>query len=155
MRTATYQVQLKPEEHEQLESMLRKGKHAVKELKRAQVLLLAHEGKSNREIQDRTGLSEPTVIAHKRRYVQEGLTLKDKPRRPKRPKLDSRQETYLMAIACSPAPEGRTSWTMQLMADKLVELEVVESISDETVRLALKKMRSNPGSKKRGALAPK
>jgi hypothetical protein len=60
-------------------------------------------------------------------------------------KLDGRAEARLIALACSAPPEGRAVWTMRLLADKLVELEVVDSICDETVRLALKKTRSSPG----------
>ena len=68
---------------------------------------------------------------------------RDTPARPR--KLDGRGEARLIALACSPPPDDRAVWTMQLLADKLVELEVVESISDETVRTLLKKMRSSRG----------
>jgi hypothetical protein len=67
------------------------------------------------------------------------------------PKLDGKQEALLVALACSVPPEGRETWTIQLLADKLVELDVVTSISDETVRTILKKMTSNRGKSKRGA----
>ena len=151
MRTPTYVVKLQPEEKKHLEAMLRKGRHSARELRRAQVLLFADAGKSNKEIQAATGMSEPGLIQIKKRYCTEGLQLKDKPRPGQPKKLDSRGEQYLIALACSPAPEGREVWTMQMLADKLVELQVVESLSDESVRLRLKKMTLSPGSKSSGA----
>lgn len=152
MRSATYVVKLQATEKEALEAMLRKGKHSARELRRARVLLLADAGNSNKAIQAATGLSEPGLIKIKKRYCSEGLQLKDKPRPGQPKKLDSRGEQYLLALACSPAPEGRDVWTMQMLADKLVELQVVDSLSDEAVRLRLKKMTSSPGSKSNGAL---
>jgi Homeodomain-like domain len=77
--------------------------------------------------------------------------LTEKPRPGGRAKLDGRQEAFLIALACSQAPEGRSRWTMQLLADQLVELQIVEAISDETVRRTLKKTRSNPGARSSGA----
>lgn len=76
--------------------------------------------------------------------------LDDLPRQGSRPLLDAKQESLLIALACSDAPEGRDEWTMQLLAEKLVELKVVDAISDETVRRTLKKTSSNPGSKSNG-----
>jgi transposase len=76
----------------------------------------------------------------------------DQPKRGRRKRLDGKQEALLVALACSDAPDERESWTMQLLADKLVELKVVEQpISDETVRRTLKKTTLNPGSKSSGA----
>ena len=82
----------------------------------------------------------------RQRFVEQGLEAalvrkpQDRPSRP--PKLDGRAEAHLIDLACSKPPEGRTEWTMQLLADKLVELEVVDSVSDETVRRTLKKTRA-------------
>ena len=151
MRTATYVVKLKEEEKQALEAMLKKGKHSARELRRARVLLMADAGKTNQEILEATGLSEQGMINIKKRFCAEGLQLKEKPRSGQPKKLDSRGEQYLIALACSPAPEGREVWTMQMLADKLVELQVVESLSDEAVRLRLKKMNLSPGSKSSGA----
>lgn len=154
MRTATYVVNLKEEEKQALEAMLKKGKHRARELRRARVLLMADAGKTNKEILEATGLSGPGMINIKKRYCAEGLQLKEKPRTGQPKKLDSRGEQYLIALACSPAPEGREVWTMQMLADKLVELQIVDSFSDEAVRLKLKKMNLSPGSKSSGALRP-
>jgi transposase len=84
-----------------------------------------------------------TVERIRRRFVEGGLeqALNEQPRLGGRPKLDDKQEAMLVALACSQAPEGRSRWTLQLLADRLVELDVVDAISDETVRRTLKKTR--------------
>ncbi len=76
--------------------------------------------------------------------------MEDLPRAGVKPMLDAKEESLLVALACSDAPEGRSEWTMQLLADKLVELKVVERISDETVRRVLKKTNLNLGKKSSG-----
>lgn len=88
----------------------------------------------------------------RRRYFQEGLVsaLEEKPRPGAKPKLTVKGEAYLIALACTDAPKGRESWTMQLLADDLVALGIVEEISDETVRRRLKKG-SSPGLSSNGA----
>lgn len=90
-----------------------------------------------------------TVSSTGERWVKE-KRLEDLPRKGVNPLLDAKQESLLIALACSDAPEGRNEWTMQVLADKLVELKVVESISDETVRRALKKTNSSLGKKSSG-----
>lgn len=154
MRPTIYVVKLSETEKKQLENMLKKGKHGARELKRARVLLLADEGKQNLDIAKQVGLTEQVIIDIKKRYCQEGLNVKDKPRTGQPKKLDDRQESYLIALACSPAPEGRDIWTMQLLADKLVELQIVDSISDEAVRVRLKKMNLSLGSRNNGVSRP-
>lgn len=147
MRTPAYRVQLSPEERQLLEEMLSQGTHPARKLRRAQVLLMADAGKRNQEIQQLTGLSEPAVIAIKKRFVSEGLNLKEKPRPGRKPKLDDHQESLLLELVNKQAPEGRELWTMQLLADQLMQLEVLESISDETVRRVLKKKQLKLGRK--------
>lgn len=151
MRPPKYVVRLSEQEKNQLRDMQVKGKYNVREVRRAKVLLLAHESKQNSEIVKMTGLTEQSVINIKKRYCHEGLQLKEKFRKGQPSKLDDRAESYLISLACSPAPEGREIWTMQMLADKLIEMKVVESISDETVRRRLKKMNLSPGSKSNGA----
>lgn len=87
-----------------------------------------------------------TVAATRERWVKE-KRLEDLPRTGLKPMLDAKEESLLVALACSGAPEGRSEWTMQLLADKLVELKVIEPIGDETVRRVLKKTNSNIGKK--------
>ena len=88
-----------------------------------------------------------TVERVRKRFVEEGLeeALSERPRPGATRKLDGHQEAYLVALACSDPPEGKKRWTMQMLADKLVRLEVVEEISDETVRRTLKKGASSRG----------
>ena len=88
-----------------------------------------------------------TVARARKRYVEEGL---GGPRPGQERKLDGRQEAHLIAFACSAAPEGHTHWTLQLLADKVVELEFAESISLETVRQLLKKTNSSRGRRRSG-----
>ena len=93
-----------------------------------------------------------TVARARKRYVEEGLeaAINDRPWPGRERKLDGRQEAHLIAFACSAAPEGHTHWTLQLLADQVVELEFAESISLETVRQILKKTNSSPGRRKSG-----
>jgi transposase len=110
-------------------------------------LLAANDGATDATIVETSHISHSTVGRIRKRFVEGGLeeALNERARPGARPKMDGKQEAFLMALACSKAPEGRERWTMQLLADKMVQLEVVDEISDETVRRALKKGRSSPG----------
>jgi transposase len=149
-----YKVTLTAEERQLLHDLVTTGKAAAKKLTHARILLKADAAPGgpawlDQHIADAVEVSVATVERVRQRFVEQGLdtALNRKPReRPGRePKLDGRAEARLIAVACSAPPEGRKEWTMRLLADKLVELEVVDSISDETVRRALKKMRSSRG----------
>jgi transposase len=122
-------------------------------LKRALVLLAADEGRKDEQIAESARVHRTTVEYLRKRFVEEGLeaALSEHPRPGKARLLDGKQEAYLVALACSKPPSGRVSWTMQLLADRLVELQIVENISDETVRRTLKRGRSSPGSAGNGA----
>jgi transposase len=134
-------VKLTQEERGQLLALTRKGKTSARMLRRAHVLLLADEGIKDETIASIVKGSVSTVERTRKRYIQAGIdaALKEKPRPGVEPRLDGRGEAHLVALACSAPPEGRQQWTMQLLADRLVELELVDSISDETVRRTLKK----------------
>jgi len=143
-----YKVTLEPEERQQLHDLIAAGQAAARKLAHARILLKADAAEGGPawpdwRIAEALEISTATVERARQRFVEQGLdaALDRKPReRPARPiKLVGRAEARLIALACSPPPQGRAVWTMQLLADKLVELEVVDSISDETVRLALKK----------------
>ena len=149
-RQQKYPVRLTEEEQEQLRSITRMGKHSARVMRRAQILLWSDEGKQDKEIVALVGCTPLTVASIRERWVKENR-LEDLPRLGSKPMLDAKQESLLIALACSDAPEGRDEWTMQLLADKLVELKVVERISDETVRRALKKTSSSHGKKRSGA----
>ncbi|GLV56039.1 transposase [Dictyobacter sp. S3.2.2.5] len=148
-----HQVNLTEEERKQLHDLLKVGEHPARTIVRGYILLLAHQGKSDDDIAQTLEVGRATVQRVRKRYCQKGLAyaLNELPRPGAKPRLDGRQEAYLIALACSDAPEGRTCWTLQLLANKLVELHIVEEISDETVRRVLKKTTSSPGSKKSGA----
>jgi transposase len=148
-----YVVSLSPEERSNLESMTSKGKVSARRMKRALVLLAADEGKTDEQIAQQARVHRTTVEELRKRFVEEGLdvALSERPRPGKERLLDGKQEAYLIALACSTPPEGRAKWTMQLLADSLVELKILESISDETVRRTLKRGTSSLGSARSGA----
>ncbi len=138
-----YVVELTAEEREQLLALTRKGRTPARRLKRALVLLAADEGTTDVQIAAQVRVHTGTVERVRERFVTEGLAaaLAERPRPGKARKLDGRQEAHLVALACSEPPAGQARWTMQLLADRLVELKEVASISDETVRRVLKRGR--------------
>lgn len=152
-RKKTYPVALNEEERHYLKGLTRTGKASARVRQRAQILLWSDGGKQDKEIIELLGCAPMTVSNTRERWVKE-KRLEDLPRLGSKPKLDAKQESMLIALACSDAPEGRAEWTMQLLADKLVELKVIDSISDETVRRTLKKTNSNRGSRHTGASRP-
>jgi transposase len=143
-----YRVDLSEAERTTLLGLTQKGKAAARKVRRAHVLLLADEGKTDSQISDALHTGIATVERLRKRFVEEGLeaALTEKPRPGAQRKLDGKQEALLVALTCSTPPTGRRHWTMQLLADRLVELGVVESLSDETVRRLLKQTTSSPGS---------
>lgn len=123
----------------ELQDIVRKGKHKARVIRRAQTLLWSDAGKTDGEIAALLNIRPLTVAQTRQKWVEE-RSLEDKPRPGGKPKLDGKQEAFLVALACSDAPDGYESWTMQLLADKLLELRVIDApISDETVRIRLKK----------------
>lgn len=142
-----YVVTLSDAERAELRTLIRKGIASARTLSRARVLLLVDDGHTDDYIAANVRVGTTTVERIRRRYVEEGLaaTLHDRPRPGGTPKLDGKQEALLVALTCSEPPEDRPRWTMQLLAERLVAIGVVDTISDETVRRVLKKTTSNPG----------
>lgn len=148
-----YVVRLTEEEREQLVTVVRRGKVAAAKRRRAQVLLKADagsegSGRTDQEISEALEVSVGLVHDVRQAYVEQGLSaaLERKPKSRHRPrKLDGEQEARLIALACGPAPEGRARWTLRLLAEQLVELEIVDSISKDAVRSVLKKTNLSPG----------
>ena len=141
-------VRLTDEERLELESLIRKGKAAAIRITRARILLKADQGDkgdawTDAEISEAVDVAPKTVFNIRRRWVEEGLEAALNRKKQERPsrirKLDGKAEAKLVVTCCGPAPQGRARWTLRLLADKLVELEAVESISPETVRCTLKK----------------
>jgi len=149
-----YRVTLTPEERDELSRLVAAGKAAARALAHARILLKADQAEGGPAWED-ARIAQALDVGHRtigrvrQRFVEEGLAAalgrkkQDRPSRPR--KLDGRAEARLIALACSAPPEGRAEWTMRLLAGKLVELEVVDTISDETVRRVLKKTRSSRG----------
>jgi transposase len=142
-----YVVKLTPEEREQLEHIVNRGREAAYRRRHAQVLLWVDEGEQgpklyDKEAAERTGFTRRTVEQIRERCVIEGLTaaLARKPRRDRgKRKLDGEAEARLLSIACSHPSTGRARWTLQLLADQLVTLNIVDTLSHESVRQVLKK----------------
>ena len=154
MPAKKYLVTLTPEERQQLTRLTSSGKAAALVLTRARLLLKADQAKGgpawgDAKIAEALDCGHRTVERVRQRFVEEGLDAalqrkqQDRPSRPR--KLDGRAEARLIALACSQPPDGRKAWTLQLLADRLVELRVVDSVCDETVRRVLKKTRSSRG----------
>lgn len=148
-----YRVTLTEEERGYLLGLTKKGKVSARKLTRAHILLQADAGVLDKAIAAALHIGIATVQRIRKRFVEEGLdgALSERPRPGGRRKLDGKQEAFLIALACSTPPEGRQCWTMQWLADRLVAVQVVEAISDETVRRTLKKTRSNHGCGRPGA----
>jgi hypothetical protein len=152
-----YIVRLTAEERTELEAMVKKGKAAAYKIKHAHILLAADVNGlawTDGQIAEAFSCHPDTVADVRRRLVLEGLTAaveRKKQDQPSRlPKLDGRGEARLIALARSRPPDGRDRWTLQLLAERLVELEVVDSVSDQTVRRVLKKTTSSRTSKSHG-----
>ena len=146
-------VELTDEQRRELRSLVRRGRSSARRITRARVLLLAAEDRSDEEVAAVLDTSRSTVERIRRRFVEHGLeaALTERPRPGAAPKLDERGQATLIALACSNPPEGRASWTMQLLANELVVRRVVPAISDEAVRRTLKKTGSSRGSRSTGA----
>jgi len=147
-------VRLPESEQSELDALVGKGKASALTIARARILLKADqseggEAQTDAQVAEAVGVAAKTVFNVRRRWVEEGLEAalrrkkQDGPSRPRR--LDGRAEAKLVAACCGPAPAGRARWTLRLLADKLVELQAVDSISPETVRGTLKKMRLSLG----------
>ncbi len=136
-----YLINLSDDDRAKLEQMTRKGSLKARQFKRAMILLKANEGLSDPQIMTALNVSRPCVERIRRRFVADGIerALNEDPRPGQKRKLDGRAEATLIATACTTAPEGHERWTLRLLADKLVKLEVVDTISYETVRRTLKK----------------
>jgi hypothetical protein len=148
-----YVVRLTSAQRRELERMARSGKRSARTLVHARILLKADAARGGPAWDDAAtaealDCGARTVARVRKKFVAGGLDAalhRKKPTGRQYRKLDGAQEARLVALACSPPPDGRARWTLKLLADRLVELEVVASVSDETVRRTLKKTRSSPG----------
>jgi len=143
-------IKLPKQDEQILQEFVSQGQKNAREINRARILLLANEGRPVKEIEQILGVSAATICNVRNAYNRQEHdhileVVKDKPRRGRPLKLDSRVAANVSMIACSQPPVGSARWTLHLIADKLVELEAVESISHESVRQLLKKTGSSPG----------
>jgi transposase len=147
MPRKTYIVELTSEERNQLKRMINTGKTAAYKQRHARILLLADQNPKAAAMKDddvakAVGCGRVTVERVRKRFVEEGLQealARHKSRRHYQRKLDGKSEAHLIALACSEPPEGQKRWTLRLLADRMVALEYVDSLSYQTVRRTLKK----------------
>ena len=155
--TKKYIVTLTPEEREQLQKMISSGVERVRKLTHARILLKADAGWQDADIGVALDVSVSTIERVRRRFVEEGLEAALNRRSSQRKysyKLDGEAEAHLIALACSQPPEGHARWTLRLLADKMVELSYVDSISHETVRQTLLRNELKPWRKKEWCIPP-
>ena len=147
MAKKIYIADLDEEERSFLLQFIKSGKQSARKINRARILLLADEGKIDKEISEALHTSVPTVQRTRQRFVEENLegALNERRRPGAQRKLEGKGEATLIALSKSKPPAGRKKWTLQLLADRLVELKVVDTVSYETVRRELKKTTSSLG----------
>jgi transposase len=144
-------IRLTDEQQATLETITHTGVHRARVINRARALLMGNHNQphwfTQIEIANQLGINQATVSAIFQRFAQEGLegALYDKPRSGRPVSIDGKTEAHLVVLACSDPPEGKVSWTMTMLADKMVELEYVDSISRSTVHDRLKKTKSSLG----------
>ena len=144
-------IYLENNERTELEQLIKSGTHSARVIARARTLLWLDRSQGQKrtikEVVEAAMVSQGTVSNLKKRYFAGGLdgTLYEKPRPGAKPKIDGEVEAHLIALACSDPPEGYDRWTLRLLANRLVQLEVIDSISHVAVGDALKKMNLSPG----------
>jgi transposase len=146
-------IHLSEMDHERLSVFLQRGKANVRTLKRAQILLKVDAGWSTAQLAEAYAVHPNTVTNLRTRYLRGGLdaVLQDRKQLRRRSVLTGAQQAHLIAVACSPVPEGHDHWTLRMLAGQAVELGFVEHIDIGTIRKLLKKTNSNPGSTSTGA----
>ena len=134
-------VKLRPKEQELLKQLISKGTERARKITRCRILLLADEGKTDTHIMEVLKTARNTIRTVRSRYVKEGLcaAINEQSRSGAPKRFTGRQKVKITAIACSKPPEGRSRWTLRLIADRVVELELVDNISHQTVKRILKK----------------
>ena len=136
-----YRVTLTDEERQHLEGLARRRTAAARMVRRAQALLLAGQDKTDEVIAKQLRMGVATLERLRRGFVEEGLaaSLRERPRPGARPKLGPKEQAFVVALACTKPPEGRSRWTMRMLADRVVELQLVPDITDEAIRRLLKR----------------
>ena len=151
MPVKRYKITLEPDERGELEKLISRGKGAARRLAHARILLHADQGagrpgRIDAEIAEAVGVSVATIERVRQRFVEEGLEAALSPRPPRRlypRKLDGEAEARRIALACGPPPDGRARWTLRVLAERMVVLGYIETVSYETVRTTLQQTNSN------------
>ena len=144
------EVKLTQDEHESLSTYVTRGQKSAREINRARILLLANDGLKDQDIEKVLGVSRVTIYNMRKKYQSKGVqhildVLQDEPRGGRPMKFDSKIEAQVTMIACSAPPQGAARWTLHLIAEKLIKLDMVDTISHESVRSILKKTNSSHG----------
>jgi transposase len=146
-----HHIKLTEKERTALSQLIKSGEHSARVINRARILLLLDRSQGHKrtlqEVADANLVAISTVFNVKKRFLKGGLDrgLYERPRPGAKPKIDGEVEAQLITLVCSEPPEGRARWTLRLLADRLIELQVVDYISHVAVGEALKKMNSSPG----------
>ena len=149
-----YSIALTAEQRQELETLLQSGYSSARSLTHAQILLKSDNGPqgsnwTDKQVQESFGVGASTIRRVRQRFAAEGLEAevqrRPQPERPQKRKLTGEQEAKLIVLCCSPAPAGREQWSIRLLANRVVELDITESVGRETVRRTLKKPFSNRG----------
>src|SRR3990172_9687376 len=147
MSQKQFRVKLSEQERQQFQKIVRSGKEKARKITRGRILLLADgpDGKTDPEISDALNVCLATIFNIRRRYCQEGLerAIGEGARSGQPPKFKGRAAAKITAIACSTPPDGQAKWSLRLLADRIVELKIVDSISHQSVSNILKKTNSS------------
>lgn len=154
-----YSVQLTQEQRKQLKALVKVGKASARQILHAHILLQTDSGTDGprwplKRIQESLGVGSTVVKTVRKRFVEEGLEAalnrRKQPARPQKRKITGEQEARIIAVQCTEKPTGQERWTLRTLTDRIIELEIVEQVSDETVRTVLKKTNSNRGKRSNG-----
>lgn len=144
-----YSVKLKPGQRKILEDLVKKGEAPARKIAHANILLKTDSGEQGprwplKKIEEAFEVGSTTIKTVRKRFVDHGLedalNRRRQPERPDTRRIDGAQEAQIIAVLCTQKPEGREKWTLRALTDRIIELEIVEEVSEETVRLVLKKM---------------
>jgi transposase len=154
-----YSVKLNQGQRKLLEEIVKKGEAPARKITHANILLKTDSGEQGprwplKKIQEAFGVGSTLVKMVRKRFVENGIedaiNRREQPERPEKRKIDGKQEAHIIAVLCTEKPEGQEKWTLRALTDRIIELEIVEQVSDETVRMVLKKTSLNRGKRSNG-----
>ncbi len=145
MSQKSHCVKLRKHARQYLEKIVESGEDKARKITRCRILLLADKGKTDQEISDALNVCLATIFNIRRRYCKGGLerAINEEARSGQPPKFKGKSMAKITALACSKPPEGRAKWSLRLLADRVIELDIVETISHVSIHNILKKTNSN------------